>query len=303
MADAIVRIWWFSWDPLRVLGGGHGSIELPNNGPYITWLGGEARDYLIKGQWGLNTDQVRFGSIDDTIRIPVRDARDNPCGLHQPSIVEWWNNLKQQNPDRWYVMLSRENNCDGTVLLALKAGQAELYAEAPLNLFQGASSLKRWAEAVRDAIADLNTKIKRAAQVLQRVAHEIHVNWQPNMSGKITKEIWTLKEWQDQSSVFMGRRIEQVEAIDKLLTQYHALGPVPGHGAKRYAPTPGDITKFRQRISLLNNILAQCVSHLEKKPRSDRRNAVTNLGFIIYDKIQELNSSLEWSMSIVTLSM
>ncbi len=281
MADALVRIWWFYDDRIRRgLGFGHGSIEIPLPKTYITWGPEEAGEWYEAGvakqrnqalgvgiaAYGVDNDNMVYGrACDETIPLPMRGG-DNLCGLDADAIVQWWTQVTN-NPNMPYRLLSKQYNCDALVVEALKQGGAEGYVKAPgVWIARGAASLKSWVADLRVRIELMNSLIRRADDLLRRAIPE---PWVPGTP------LWTSQRWRTESKVIVGRRTEQVAAIDVLLPKYET------------AVMAGNLNE--QRAALFD-VLANVLQHLEQKPTSDRRQAVARLGRQVRDLIFDLYS-------------
>lgn len=252
---ATVRIWWFL-DGAKVaqkVGLGHASLQLPawreGTAQYITWgPGGKGAVYSF------DNDKDLYGQAFEPFDIPIL-KKLTPCGLKQQPIEEWWFGLSNE---RSYLLLSPENNCDGTVVLALKKGGAEAYVPCPMAVIRGAATLKRWVEDLVKTMDTMLESFKRAKDLLNMALHDV---WDDEDA------VWSLDDWKKNSAVAVGRRGGQVAEIDRLLPKYH------------------ESRDSFTRLVTLNFILVQVVDHLETKPRSDRRKAVATLGAQVYNRI------------------
>ena len=241
------------------LGISHGAVEVDQPPTYITWLGERFRQSpeWLRG-WIFQDDAGQFGYVPDhTVKIPLFDA-GAPFGLDGVAMSDWWRMRRLTNPA--YHLISKTVNCDGTVVEALLAGGAAAYAEPPRNiLYQGSATLLRWAQLVKQAMADVTDAYRYAEAGPAPV----------NAGG-----LWTLAEWKQHSARGgMTMRMEQVHKIDKLLEQYHR-----------------DDRTGSERFGILCKILVQAVDHLRHKPHSDRRPAVQALCAQVLAHIQALNA-------------
>lgn len=86
------------------------------------------------------------------------------------------------------------------------------------------------------------------------------------LGAPLQDPVWTFAEWRTRSYVGkFARRKEQVQQIDRLLPQYHALN---------WNVQAQAIDKSR----ILLEIIKQIQDHIISKPRSDRRDAILTLG-------------------------
>jgi hypothetical protein len=270
MANATVRIWWFldGNAVARGTGLGHASLELPHvgrfNQQYITWAPNRNTEMGRANFYSFENDRdIYRNTVMETQELPMI-SRNNPCGLRQQAIDRWWQDISGVNSERRYAFLSEENNCDGTVVAALKAGGADLYAPCPWAKIRGAATLKRWVTALATEMQTMSAAVNRADRTLNMALHDV---WHD------TNGVWTLREWKARSAVAVGFRQEQVARIDLLLPRYHEA--VAGGNAAA-------------QLDALRAILAEVVDHLELKPRSDRRAAVTELGVQAFNQIEAL---------------
>ena len=273
MPNATVRVWWFaSWMAPRLTGAGHASLALrdPRNNAdvYITWLGGDMHAQVVQGTWDHSDDLYKFNAADEEIAIPLRDDQ-HQIGLDAVAICDWWTMRRAGRPD--YHLLSKENNCDGTVMRALVAGGGEHFVPCPktLTYYRGARTVLIWATELKARIERLRSSPLEAAGGVLAEGGE----WNR------TNRVWSLDQWKRESDA--GRfamRKEQVAAIDRLLEHYQHDQLVLGHD---------DAAVNRLRTELIQ-ILELAVDHLKKKPTSPRRRAVLCLGRQVYDAIRRL---------------
>lgn len=202
--------------------------------------------------------------------LPPREG-EPLFGVSIRGIKRYWERLLAMPPDhpeRVYGMLSTTRNCNAVVAEALMAGGLWMYATPPDNtFFQDARTLLRWAEEGRDRIEAMNNEYNAIAPQLaltgglQDVQHHT---------------IPTLKEWQtasDKGISFWSRRIEQVATLDTLITLYH-------HAHDRQ--------DRHAEVRLLMGMQVQIYSHLTRKPKSDRRQAVLDLARRVYTVLGKL---------------
>jgi hypothetical protein len=196
--------------------------------------------------------------------LPPR-AGGNLFGVSIPGIKRYWEALlalPPDHPERLFGMLSTTRSCNGVVTEALLSGGLWMYATPPDNtLFQDARTLLRWAETGRDRIEEMNNEYKAIGPQLALSAGLLNPHEQT---------IPTLKEWQaasDKGVSFWSRRIEQVAALDQLITLYHQ--------ARARDDRPAE-------CRLLMAMQVQIYSHLSRKPKSDRRQAVLDLARRVY---------------------
>jgi len=266
-----VKIWMKPSGMAYRLGMGHAGLSLAG-GTYITWLShnrgisegtcsaGHAN--LRISEWTFDRDAARLGRPNFSVTIPDRDfARGNRCGIDVTAITNWWNGLPpvRGGPQRRYQMISTEHNCCAYVVRALKAGHAERYVKAPTNLvFQGARTLLTWANELSIRINLVNAGLGMREPTLRNAVPALPA-WAPPAAGAVATPVWTAATWRAQSAVTLGRRREQVAAIDDLLPKYH-----------------GSMDADEQ-LRLLCDILMLALDHLRKKANSDRRSAVCQL--------------------------
>jgi hypothetical protein len=217
------------------------------------------------------------------ITLPPQYMIDLPAALLPPregeplfgvsirGIKRYWTRLlalPPDHPERIYGMLSPTRNCNAVVAEALMAGGLWMYATPPDNtLFQDARTLLRWAEKARDRIEAMNNEYNAIAPQLARSGGLLDAH---------NRTIPTLKEWQTESDKgisFWSRRIEQVATLDYLITLYHRADASGDRPAKCH---------------ILMAMQVQIYSHLTRKPKSDRRQAVLNLARRVYAVLGQL---------------
>lgn len=270
---ATVRIWWFNQFGrlTRPAGLGHGSLELPacygRPVEYITWHPHNYGHNLSFGADSLVYDPRGLESF----QLPIY-GRDHRAGLNASAIHSWWDSWRQAN--KYNLLL---NNCDDTVVNALKAGGAELYAPCPGALIRGASSLKRWVLELGDRMQAAARKMDRAAEALESYRRQNNLT--------LDNRLWTFPEWKSKSGVKIGFRKEQVARMDQLLVDYHALGAID-HPLNLLNPV--DLNKYIEGQRILNSILYQVMDHFDTKPKSDRRSAVVLLGLLVLRELERI---------------
>jgi hypothetical protein len=196
---------------------------------------------------------------------------ENLFGVSIRGIKRYWQKLLALSPDhpeRVYGMLSTTRNCNAVVAEALMAGGLWMYATPPDNtLFQDARTLLRWAEKARDRIEAMNNEYHTILPQLQRSGKSLNTQ---------NPTIPTLQEWQtasDKGITFWSRRIEQVATLDILIRLYHEA-----------LARDDDMAQCR----LLMAMQVQIYSHLTRKPKSDRRQAVLDLAVRVYAVLERL---------------
>ncbi len=104
---------------------------------------------------------------------------------------------------------------------------------------------------------------KEAATDLLKVLDRIKT---PSPPSDIS--VWDLKTWQSRSYTYVGKRKEQVAEIDRLLPIYHRS-------------KASSALNWNLQCRFLMEISQAIKDHLKKKPGSNRRNAVVQLGWQI----------------------
>jgi hypothetical protein len=202
--------------------------------------------------------------------LPPREG-ENLFGVSVRGIERYWKRLlalPPDHPERIYGMLSTTRNCNAVVAEALMAGGLWMYATPPDNtFFQDARTLLRWAEKARDRIEAMNNEYNVIAPQLAQSGGLLDLH---------NQTIPTLKEWQtasDKGISFWSSRKEQVATLDYLITLYHR------------AHVRGDRPA---ECRILMAMQVQIYSHLTRKPKSDRRQAVLDLARRVYAVLGQL---------------
>jgi len=222
----------------------------------------------------MNADAHAMGIVATPhymIDLPAAQQGQNLFGVSIRRIKRYWKSLlalPPDHPERVYGMLSTTRNCNAVVAEALMAGGLWMYATPPDNtLFQDARTLLRWAEKARDRIEAMNNEYNTIAPQLAQSGGLLHPQQQT---------IPTLKEWRTESDKgisFWSSRIEQVATLDYLITLYHQAH---------------DRSDRWMEYQVLMGMQVQIYSHLTRKPKSDRRQAVLNLARRVYAVLDQL---------------
>jgi hypothetical protein len=273
------------------LGVGHAAIRLRfHNGVerYITWAAqGNPLKAMFKFQgvnrWanvgaGLDyaTDKGNmvgfFGSAKPTykVEIPVLDMTNGhlTVGVSAGEMDRFWT---QQLHVNMYAFLSARYNCTGVVCSALRASGLNRYGEDLDSTFvQGASSLLDWARGVKHTLDQMNAA---------RNGVELSMAALLNQHPHTPRTVPTLQAWKTTSNVGIStfaRRIEQVAALDGLISEYN---------------TPN--LPVAAKAILIARMQAEVASHLTSKPTSDRRTAVAQLGARVTAALQDMAGNID----------
>ena len=176
-------------------------------------------------------------------------------GLNLNLMVHWWTEFLADT-NKFYRFASTESNCAGAMMGALMAGGMGAYIPVKKALmFYKPQEVKNYAQALQTRLFSLNEK-----------TFAFHTKNQENIINIQDKDIWKCETFQANSkSKKYAFRMEQVKTIDACLQSYHKLGD--------WNPA-----NFIEKLGLLVKIMDNVLDHLEKKPNSDRRAGVVQLG-------------------------
>ncbi len=268
-----VRIWWFRYSGL--LGGGHGSVEVPastgrHRAAYITWNGEQG----FGCSPALGDDQRTYGTTpSQTFHAPLRNSDDpESCGLDGDAMVTWFNGrLNGDLGPRHYSLLSRRHNCDGVSIHSLIEGGGGVYAEPPFSrMWHDAYQLRSFIRQIVNGVTSAETAIANRRTSLRGLDDGTYAR-----TG--LRSIPTLENWRTQTSTLRGNRGTQVGRIDQLLEQYHQTSSTQRNGPAL-------------RAKILKRILHAVYVHHALKPNSRRRQAVDDLGRIVIEALRELGA-------------
>lgn len=325
-AHAKVFVWLPTDFVTHGLGAGHGAVQIQTpegHKYYITWLNGQTGGSGISGVQGGLTSQgtqaskkVGFLTIQNkkgkevmnpdalgspttvsyqrdrqvnafrfpeqnktavdpnyTIEVPVAVAPalkpgDPLFGVSVHRMERFWKRLMMlppNNPARRYAAVSTHQNCNGVVVDALRAGGLGMFATPPNNhVYQDARTLVQWARKATDRINEMNQQ------------HEEIMRLVGGSQRLVDRTIPTPEQWvkdSDMGIAFYARRKEQVAQLDMYIRLYHR--------ALREK-------KRRMQAEFLFLMQIEIYSHLTRKPKSDRRQAVLNLAARVHAVMQDL---------------
>ncbi|QEH37619.1 hypothetical protein OJF2_62100 [Aquisphaera giovannonii] len=296
MSKATVYIWMPSGKFLKNvvgkgLGVGHAAVELErDNEPidYITWMAhgspfkalvpsvaGDAYRHI--GQYTLAQDKRGmlgfFGQAEPSYAIELPELRlpshRGPLqfGVDVACMANFWEDRLRTSPK--YAFLSKDMNCTGCVVDALRAGGLDHYLDDPGSwVIQGASSLLTWVRDAGTKLTELNRRQAAVDDYMRNVRMSYH--------GPQPLQVPRLEDWKrDSDSKVSFRpfasRSEQVAALDAMI--------------KDYPNARDDLT----RCVLLVKMQHEIYSHLTTKPNSDRREAVKTLGAQVTASLERLD--------------
>ena len=194
---------------------------------------------------------------DEKIRIPGMGAAGVLFGLDLARIHRWWE-IFRSCPHPEYKYSSRNSNCAGVAILALRAGGADRWAPAPkVAIYVDPNQVARWAHQIRETLDRHNEAAWEVNQALINDGRQI---------DESVREVMSYEEWLTKSSRDETRqrfRSERLRLIDQLLLEYHT---------ESWSTTP-DV-----KLLLLGQIMDAINRFLRHKPTSKRGDAVLNLG-------------------------
>jgi hypothetical protein len=203
--------------------------------------------------------------------VPARNADDNLFGVSVHRMERFWKHvlmLPPGHPNRRYAALSTRLNCNGVVVDALLVGGLGMFAKPPSNcIYQDARTLVEWVEKATGRIKEMN---KQHAEIMQVVGGS------NDPIRFADRTIPTYEQWKkdsDKGIAFYARRKEQIEQIDMYIRLYHR--------ALRE-------NNKRMQADFLFLMQMEIYSHLTRKPKSDRRQAVLNLAKRVHAAMQDL---------------
>lgn len=227
---------------------------------------------------------ISIPSIDDA--IPPRRKR---LGLCEANIKDWWDLYKMKLNEKVgaqthheYYLASKRYNCAAIVMAALRAGGSALYDQDSHGkrhdnwLYYTPLDVKEYANKVENRIDLLNVQVnsiyrfmlgdyQKYIPVMKQTLAEHNSNTEAAEQPD-TRDLWSCEQWMKESSVKFGRRKDQIQAIDYFIQMYWAAGAV------------WDENNSKQKANNICNILSHVQDHIIQKPRSDRREAVLQLG-------------------------
>lgn len=224
-------------------------------------------------------------------------------GLNVKRMIWFWK-LFCTAPNARYKMMSSEINCTSVALSILEAGGIHLFAGkkfhrgqylVPNNIIAYVEEANEKIRRINETLATLENvgfstkdysspefrsavKAQRSRRTIGRVEQFAAAKQNSLLSNldlpkevksrfddaDMPTEIWTLEEWKSASYVKIGRRKEQVKAIDALVSEYHQLSPF--HKDRPLA--------FVRKLEILKEILSQAHDHMRSKLKSDRHEAI-----------------------------
>jgi hypothetical protein len=293
MADATLRIWWFTSSfnrgfkvlPSRALGLGHASLDIPRGRgrvqEYISW-GGTSGDFR---------DDTRFygGIQPEEVQIPLAEE-GTKFGLMAEAMRDWYLDWKV---DHSYNLVT--TNCCDCVVGALTAGGGLYYSQIGTKWlgYDGARTVLNWGKRISAKVVEMNENWNRVWDIakvliqegrreggvepgLGRTAGQVGpqlVVVHPPRHSRRAEEEWlkvpTLAEWKNRSAVLVGSRKEQVLKMDQLLAEYDQM--------RNPRPEQSEQEVFRNKVNILRKLVLWAGDHLSTKPGSDRRGAVLRL--------------------------
>lgn len=251
-------------------------------------LGEKARESLISGKYearsgqsnsvsymsgGLivpNDEKEWMQSPTQVISLPSIDHENDfhvryRFGLSESNIKDWWLLYRKKleiELDHKYAMVSRTNNCAAMVMAALRVGGCEAFLESP-----------KWCayfspNDVRDYALELQSVIVKTNLSREHIDDQILANREACSAPRRNRvsEIWSVEEWKSRSSVFLGRRKDQILIIDECIRRYWNAG-------LEWEPN-----NYAEKCTALRDMLTQIQDHIIQKPNSDRKTAVLTLG-------------------------
>jgi hypothetical protein len=306
MPNATLRVWWFTevtsarigegsmalsvvpwvlqWKrPIKALGWGHASLEIPPN-TYISW----------GGAGSVANDTARYGLAPQQVDLPMPEGGAAPFGLESAAMQNWYANWSQ---DPGYNIVTR--NCCDCVVGALTAGGGLHYSQIGTKWlgYDGARTVWNWAQRVRDKIVELNRNWRQRwpyarplIEAARRNAGEAEVDdvltFVPRRSAgpvldiirRNAQQLWlvvpTLAEWKSRSAVTIGYRKEQILKIDELLARYDAI--------RNQDPGLQNMFTVGDKLKILKELLTWACDHLYAKRTSDRREAVLQFASAVW---------------------
>lgn len=224
------------------------------------------------------TQVIHIQTCDDVEDLGNGNQR---LGLHENNLMDWWHLYKTSviNPQqrREYDFVSKKFNCASVAMAALLAAGGDMF-EKPSKawIYYSPNDIRDYAIKLRRKIERINTQaqavqngiLSEFRRYMPESRQKFGVDYLHSSGANSTRivEIWRPEEWRTQSAVMIGRRKEQVAAIDEAMEQYWALG------------TGWTDSNFLNKALFLSEILSNVQSHLIEKPNSDRRQAVLKLG-------------------------
>ena len=222
------------------------------------------------------------------IDIPSFDDRNlqqgqQVIGLCEANMRDWWrlysNTVINRNTHHQYKFVSNRFNCSAVAMAGLVAGGSSGFVKPSKAWFYYTpNDIRDYAFDLRNKLNEMNDQaIQINAQLLaqyrsyppaRRQVGGIDYLHRTLAGDKRVFDIWSEADWRRESgrNVFIGRRKEQVAAIDTHIRDYWSRGQ------------EWDETNYVYKSMALAEILTQVQDHIIKKPNSDRADAVLKLG-------------------------
>lgn len=225
-------------------------------------------------------------------------------GLNVYRMICWWN-MFCAAPERFYRYISAHHNCVSVVLSALEAGGIHLFADkkfkrgsylVPKDILSYLREAEHRMQGINICLPEYLDNIAnpdyepetRGQRRIDKKMHEliddplmqsVQVETLGNTGSSPVFDLWSMEDWKAASYVKLGRRKEQVLAIDAYLKEYHQLGVFST--ARPFA--------YHRKVILLDNILTKAHEHMAAKTNSDRGEAVFQLARQAYEMRQRCN--------------
>ena len=251
---------------------------------------GQTNDPVVddRGVHVLNMADDWMQKPQHIIDIPSFDDRNlqngqQVIGLCEANMRDWWrlysNTVINRNTHHQYEFVSNKFNCSAVAMACLVAGGSSGFVKpdkawfyyTPNDIRDYAFDLRRRLNEMNAQATQINAQLLaqyRSYQPARRQVGGIDYLHRTLAGDARVFDIWTEADWRQESgrNVFIGRRKEQVAAIDTQIRDYWSRGQ------------EWDDTNYVYKSMALAEILTQVQDHIIKKPNSDRSDAVLKLG-------------------------
>lgn len=223
-------------------------------------LSERSNEALLEGRYQPREGQRLFHHNDDTfdyaqqptkkIYLVGLGVRRMPWGLDTKAIHRWWTQEFLTGEHR-YQLASRTISCAGVVRQALKAGGAKAFADAPdSNIMATPAEMMHWGEAIDLKLNQLNNTF---TQLMVQAGQLAQQGKDPRRRGRVQfifdgQTLPTADNWRRGSRRTNGRRGQNVESMDSLITSFHNHAHETAH--------PGLTKKLTALVSIFEKATA-----------------------------------------------
>jgi hypothetical protein len=216
-------------------------------------------------------------------KVPLQHENPRRLGLNKHLMVAWWkfflldegarrtdNPFGFSAPLNVYRFASRHNNCASIAGMALETGGASWFIRETSK-----RKLPNWSTFVTMPmdVYRYTLMVKDGIAELQQLANTLFAG-QTNLKVS-APTLMSCEEWvklSNQRVGFFARRREQTAAIDTLLRKYHTLGD--------------GLPDWSKKMDCMFAMLWEIWDHLRTKPTSDRKHAMVQLAYRLFDTIK-----------------